>query len=54
MYYHVVRVGSRVDFRKKPAETPHAQHDTIYQMQVYQGLDDAGGASYFFGIYLGV
>jgi len=32
MYYHVVCVGSRVVFRKKPAKTPHAQHDTIGKM----------------------
>jgi hypothetical protein len=40
-----------VDFRKKPAKTPLAQHDTIDKRQKYQGLDDAGGAGYFSVIF---
>jgi len=44
-------VGSRVDFRKNPAETPLTHHDSINKSQEVQGIDDAGGASYFTCIF---
>ena len=53
MYYHVVRVGSRVDFLKNPAETPRALHDTIDKMQVYQGVGEQTGQAILFVFFAG-
>ena len=48
MYYHDVGVGSRVVFRKKPAETPLPHHDAIGKMQIYQGFDEQTGQAILF------
>jgi len=53
MYYHVVGVGSWVVFRKKPAKTPHPQHDSIGKMQVYQGFDEQTGQAILFVFFTG-
>jgi len=53
MYYHVVGVGSRVVFRKKPAEIPHPQHDSIGKTQVYQGFDEQTGQAILFVFFTG-